>query len=82
MQNDELEHFTNTLETMSEQTLTRQARRYICQSLFALNDGDLEIDVQAALDVLHAEFYNRGLERLYDMTYEAVSKNPDSCKAA
>ena len=81
MQRDELENFIKTLESMSEQTLTRHARRYICQSLFAINQEGLEIDVQTALDVLYAEFYNRGMERLYDMTYESVSKNPDSCKA-
>ena len=82
MQRDELKTFTKTLESMSEQTLTRHARRYICQALFAINQDGLEIDVQTALDVLYAEFYNRGMERLYDMTYESVSKNPDSCKAA
>ena len=82
MQSDELKNFTKTLESMSEQTLTRQARRYICQALFAINQDGLEVDVQIALDVLYAEFYNRGMERLYDMTYESVSKNPDSCKAA
>jgi len=82
MQNDELQSFTSNLESMSEQTLTRQARRYICQSLFETQKGGLELDVQTALDMLHAEFYSRGLERLYDMTYESVSKNPDSCRAA
>lgn len=69
------------LEGMSEQELTKFTKRCVCRKLYQGQlDGDL--DSSTELDLVHAEYVRRGLEKHYDMTFEMVVKNPDACDAA
>ena len=81
MSENKLKKLAETLEAMTEKSLTRYARQCMCMVLYSMG-ADLEIDAQTTLDLIHSEFYHRGIERIYDMTYESVAKNPDVCKAA
>ena len=81
MSDNKLIDLADTLTEMSEKSLTQFARQCMCRVLYSLGK-ETEIDAQTTLDLIHAEFYQRGIERLYDMTYESVAKNPDVCKAA
>ena len=80
----DIETLEETLEIMSEQALSRFAKRCLCQSLHnaTLAGEGVDIDVQVALDMVYAECSRRGIERLYDAALESVSANPQVCDAA
>ncbi len=80
----DIETLEETLEIMSEQALSRFAKRCLCQSLHnaTLAGEGVDIDVQVALDMVYAECSRRGIERLYDAALESVSANPQICDAA
>jgi len=66
---------------LSNQALTQFAKPYICKTLYDTNHDSRE-EASAILDMIYTECAGRGVEKLYDMTYEAVSKNPDLCQVA
>lgn len=70
-----------TLEEMSERELSRFVKRCICHS-FTGESIFPEIDTGVALDMVHSECIRRGIEKLYDMAQESVTKNPGVCDAA
>jgi hypothetical protein len=80
----DIDTLEETLEIMSEQALSRFAKRCLCQSLHntTLGGEGVDIDVQVALDMVYAECSRRGIERLYDAALESVSTNPQVCDAA
>ena len=80
----DIDTLEETLELMSEQALSRFAKRCLCQSIHDAHVGDDEIgvDVQVALDLIYAECARRGIERLYDAALESVSSHPEICSAA
>ncbi|NOZ52500.1 MAG: hypothetical protein GXP08_05065 [Gammaproteobacteria bacterium] len=72
-----------SLELMSEQALSRFAKRCFCLSLYNESGGEeLGIDVHIALDMVYAECTRRGIERLYDAACESVNAHPEVCSAA
>jgi hypothetical protein len=77
----DLEQLEEKFGQLSNQALTQFAKPYICRTLFDNSEGGRE-EASAVLDMIYTECAGRGVEKLYDMTYEAVSKNPDMCKAA
>jgi hypothetical protein len=75
-----LEQVKEQLEAMSDKELFRYLRQLICQSLDELDHPSLETN--EIMDMVFSECQIRGKERLYDKTYEAVTKNPDLCRVA
>ena len=69
------------LEVMSKQELNKFAKRCVCRKLYTEESGS-GLDPATELDLVHAEYVRRGLEKHYDMTFESVTKNPDACNAA
>jgi hypothetical protein len=74
-----LEQLKETLESMSDKELFRFLKRSICRSLVEF--ADPHSDANETLDIVYSECQRRGKERLYDKTYENVSKNPEACEA-
>ena len=75
-----LEQLKESLEQMSEKDLFRFLKKSICRSLAEV--ADTTSDANETLDIAYSECQRRGKERLYDKTFETVSKNPDACIAA
>ena len=75
-----LEQVKEQLEAMSDKELFRYLRRLICQSLQELDHPAPEAN--EVMDMVFSECQSRGKERLYDKTYEAVTKNPALCQVA
>ena len=80
----DIDTLEESLEIMSEQALSRFAKRCLCQSIHnaTLGGEAVDIDVQVALDMVYAECARRGIERIYDAALESVSSNPQICDAA
>jgi hypothetical protein len=80
----DIDTLEESLQIMSEQALSRFAKRCLCQSIHnSTLDGEaVDIDVQVALDMVYAECASRGIERLYDAALDSVSSNPQICDAA
>lgn len=80
----DIDSLEETLELMSEQALSRFAKRCLCQSIHNArpDEEDIGVDVQVALDLIYAECARRGIERLYDAALESVSSHPEVCNAA
>ncbi|MDH5324024.1 MAG: hypothetical protein OEZ68_18850 [Gammaproteobacteria bacterium] len=74
--------FVQELEGMSKQELNKFAKRCVCRKLANEQRGASGLDPGSELDLIHAEYVRRGLEKHYDMTFESVVKNPDACNAA
>ncbi len=74
-----LEQLKESLESMSDKDLFRFLKKSICRSLAEVDDE--HSDANETLDIVYSECQRRGKERLYDKTYETVSKNPESCSA-
>lgn len=81
MNTQDLQELEEKFGQLSNQALTQFAKPYICKTLYDTNAADRE-EASAILDMIYTECTSRGIEKLYDMTYEAVSKNPDMCSAA
>ncbi len=75
-----LEELKESVEQMSEKDLFRFLKKSICRSLTEVNDA--ASDANETLDIVYSECQRRGKERLYDKTFETVSKNPETCIAA
>ncbi len=75
-----LEQLKEMVEQMSEKDLFRFLKKSICRSLVEISDT--ASDANETLDIVYSECQRRGKERLYDKTFETVSKNPDTCVAA
>lgn len=75
-----LEQLKESVEQMSEKDLFRFLKKSICRSLLEVNDA--ASDANETLDIVYSECQRRGKERLYDKTFETVSKNPEACIAA
>lgn len=75
-----LEQLKEAVEQMSEKDLFRFLKQSICRSLLEVNDT--VSDANETLDIVYSECQRRGKERLYDKTFETVSKNPEACIAA
>ena len=75
-----LEQLKESVEQMSEKDLFRFLKKSICRSLIEV--ADTTSDANETLDIVYSECQRRGKERLYDKTFETVSKNPDACIAA
>jgi MFS superfamily sulfate permease-like transporter len=74
-----LEQLKEQLESLSDKELFRFLKKSICRSLAEVDD--VNSDAAETLDIVYSECQRRGKERLYDKTYETVSKNPDTCQA-
>lgn len=75
-----LEQLKEEVEQMSEKDLFRFLKKSICRSL--VEADDTTSDANETLDIVYSECQRRGKERLYDKTFETVSKNPEACAAA
>ncbi len=73
----DLEALKEELEGLSEKELFRYLRKLICKSLAELEHPKEETN--EVLDMVYSECQMRGKERLYDKTFESVSKNPEIC---
>lgn len=79
----QLLEFEEKFSRLSNQALTQFAKPYICKTVYSDAANRLEKEeAGAVLDLIYTECARRGIEKLYDMTYEAVSKNPAKCNAA
>lgn len=74
-----LEQLKESVESMSDKDLFRFLKKSICRSLAEVDD--VNSDANETLDIVYSECQRRGKERLYDKTYETVSKNPEACVA-
>ena len=81
MNTKELEQLEEKFGQLSNQALTQFAKPYICKILYETST-DRRDEASEVLDMIYTECAVRGVEKLYDMTYEAVSKNPELCSAA
>lgn len=70
------------LEGMSAQELARYTKRCVCRKLNQDQVAESDLDPATELDLVHAEYVRRGMEKHYDMAFESVTKNPDACDAA
>lgn len=77
----DLEQLEDKFGQLSNQALTQFAKPYMCRIVYNENNTARE-EASAILDMIYTECAGRGIEKLYDLTYEAVSKNPDLCSAA
>lgn len=75
-----LEQLKESLELMSDKDLFRFLKKSICRSIAEVSNT--HSDANETLDMVYSECARRGKERLYDKTYETVSKNPEACAAA
>ncbi len=75
-----LEQLKESVEQMSEKDLFRFLKKSICRSLVEV--ADTTSDANETLDIVYSECQRRGKERLYDKTFETVSKHPEACVAA
>lgn len=73
----DLEELKVQLEGLTEKELFRYLRKLICESL--ATDDHAETETNAILDMVYSECQERGKERLYDKTFESVSKHPELC---
>jgi hypothetical protein len=73
-----LEELKESLESMPDKELFRFLKRCICRSISELSNT--ESDANATLDIVYSECQRRGKERLYDKTYETISKHPEACE--
>ena len=71
----DLEELKVKLEGLPEKELFRYLRELICKSLAEGDHGETD----AILDMVYFECQERGKERLYDKTFESVSKHPEIC---
>jgi len=72
----DIEALKEELENLSEKELFRYLRKLICKSIAEEHPSDETNDV---LDMVYLECQIRGKERLYDQTFESVSKHPEVC---
>ena len=83
MNTEQLLQLEERFSRMSNQALTQFAKPYICQTIHSDKNNKTEREAAGAvLDLIYTECTRRGIEKLYDMTYEAVSKHPEICNAA
>jgi len=75
----DLEALKEELEGLSEKELFRYLRKLICKSLAEIESPDEH--TTEILDMVYSECQMRGKERLYDKTFESVSKNPEICES-
>lgn len=75
-----LEQLKESLEQMSDKDLFRFLKKSICRSIAEVSDT--LSDANETLDMVYSECARRGKERLYDKTYETVSKHPEACAVA
>ena len=81
MDSDQLLEFEEKFARLSNQALTQFAKPYMCTTLYRTGNKEREEEAGVVLDLIYTECAKRGIEKLYDMTYEAISKNPDICAA-
>lgn len=74
----DLEELKEQLEGLTEKELFRYLRKLICRSISEVEAPSA--DTNAILDMVYSECQMRGKERLYDKTFESVSKNPEICE--
>ncbi|MFV2055842.1 MAG: hypothetical protein ACC707_05205 [Thiohalomonadales bacterium] len=77
----DLQQLEEKFGQLSNQALTQFAKPYICQIVYTEN-ADVKEEASGVLDMIYTECVGRGIEKLYDLTYEAVSKNPELCNVA
>ena len=68
----------DNLTTFSDREVLAAAQKYICLSLANLNNPDHHSHM--LLDMVYAEFSQRGKELLYDKVYERVCRHPHKCQ--
>ena len=73
-----IEEFRETLETISDSELIRNIHKYVCLSL--ADAGNPAARSHDLLDLVYAECIRRGIERLYDKSYEHVCRQPQVCE--
>lgn len=79
---EQLLELEENFSRMSNQALTQFAKPFICKTLYRQGSNMEREEASAVLDLVFTECARRGIEKLYDMTYEAVSKHPEICSAA
>jgi len=67
----------DNLTTLTDSELVTTAQKYICLSLANLNNPDHHSHM--LLNIVYAEFAQRGKELLYDKVYESVCRYPQKC---
>ena len=73
----DIEQFRETLETFTTSELILYIHRYVCLSL--VDARNPAASSHQMLDLLYAECTRRGAERLYDISYEHVCREPGVC---
>ena len=73
----DIEEFRETLESIRARELIRYIHKYVCLSL--ADAGNPSANSHEMLDLLYAECTRRNMERLYDMSYEHVCRQPQVC---
>ena len=82
MDSDQHLKYEEKFARLSNQALTQFAKPYICTTLYRSGSAESREEAGIVLDLIYTECVKRGIEKLYDMTYEAIAKNPDMCSAA
>jgi hypothetical protein len=72
-----IEEFRGSLESLKASELINYIHKYVCLSL--ADASNPAANSHEMLDLLYAECARRGMERLYDMSYEHVCRQPEVC---
>ena len=76
--NMDIDEFRDTLEMIKDSELIRYIHKHVCFSL--ADAGNPAARSHVMLDLVYAECARRGIENLYDITYERVCRQPQVCK--
>jgi hypothetical protein len=74
----DIDETRETLEMMRDSELIRHIHKYVCISL--ADAGNPAAKSHEMLDLLYVECARRGIENLYDISYEHVCRQPQICK--
>ena len=74
----DIEEFRETLEVITDSELIRYIRKYVCSSLADASNPSANSHIM--LDLVYVECSQRGMENLYDISYEHVCRQPQVCK--
>ena len=74
----DIDEIRETLEMIRDSELIHHIHKYVCLSL--ADAGDPTAKSHEMLDLVYAECTRRGIENLYDISYEHVCRQPQVCK--
>jgi hypothetical protein len=73
-----IDEIRENAEMISDSELIRYIHKYVCLSL--AEAGDPAAESHEILDLIYTECARRGIENLYDISYEHVNRQPQLCK--